>query len=199
MLYVIGYILIKPILMLLFRPKVINRKAMFQKGKVIYISNHMVLGDPIAVGILSNRCVHFMAKSTLSEKPFGRWLFRQLLSFPVQQYSADRKAPKKAISLLEEGKAFGIFPEGHRCADGVTMDEFDKGCAFIALRADAPIVPIYVMPGAWKLGSRIRAAVGDPIIPSEVKAQCPGRKAVDALNIRLMDAMMTLKEQAETL
>ena len=99
MLYVIGYILIKPILMLLFRPKVINRKAMFQKGKVIYISNHMVLGDPIAVGILSNRCVHFMAKSTLSEKPFGRWLFRQLLSFPVQQYSADRKALKKAISL----------------------------------------------------------------------------------------------------
>ncbi len=199
MLYSIGYALVKPVVMLLFRPKVVNRKGMLQKGKVIYVSNHMVLGDPIVVGILSNRRVHFMAKSTLSDKPFGRWLFKQLLTFPVQQYTADRKALKEAITLLNQGKAFGIFPEGHRCADGVTMDVFDKGCAFIAMRADAPIVPIYVMPGAWKLGNRIRAAVGEPIYPSEVKEQCPGRKAVDALNNRIMDAMMTLREQAEAL
>ena len=52
MLYVIAYILVKPILLLLYRPKVINRKAMRQKGKVIYVSNHMVLSDPIAVAIL---------------------------------------------------------------------------------------------------------------------------------------------------
>ena len=199
MLYVIAYILVKPILLLLYRPKVINRKAMRQKGKVIYVSNHMVLSDPIAVAILSNRLIHFMAKSTLSDKPIGRWLFAQLLTFPVVQYTADTKAIKKAIALLEQGKAFGIFPEGHRCMDGATMDVFDRGCAFIAMRANAPVVPLYVCPGAWTLGKRMRVAVGDPILPAEVKARCPGRKPVDALNAAITDAMITLRDQAEAL
>ncbi len=199
MLYVFAYIFIKPLLLLFYRPKVINRQAMRTKGKVIYVSNHMVLSDPILVAILSNRLIHFMAKSTLSDKPLGKWLFEQLLTFPVVQYTADTKAIKKAIGLLEQGKAFGIFPEGHRSCDGHSMDTFDKGCAFIAMRANAPIVPLYVCPGAWKLGNRMRVAVGDPIIPAEVKARCPGRKPVDALNTAITDAMMTLREQAEAL
>lgn len=199
MLYILGYILVAPFLWLIWRPKVINRKAMHQKGKVIYISNHMVLADPVVIAILARRCVHFMAKSTLSDKPFGAWLFRQLLTFPVQQYTADRKAIQRAIDLLNQGKAFGIFPEGHRSADGHTMDAFDKGCAFIAMRANAPIVPVYVKPGAWTLGKRMHVAVGDPILPEAVKAQCPGRKPIDALNMAITDAMLTLRDQAEAL
>ena len=131
MLYALVYILVKPFIMLIYRPKVLNREAMYQKGKVIYVSNHMVLFDPVVVAALSRRCVHFMAKSTLSDKPFMAWVFRQLLTFPVEQYTADRKAIQRAIDLLNQGKAFGIFPEGHRSADGHTMDTFDKGCAFI--------------------------------------------------------------------
>ena len=199
MLYAIGWALAMPILHLIYRPKVHNRKALRRKGKVIYVSNHMILRDPIVVGMLNFRLIHFMAKSTLSEKPFMAWLFRQLLTFPVQQYTADRKAINKAIDLLNRGKAFGIFPEGHRSADGMTMDVFDKGCAFIAMRADAPIVPLYVMPGSWKLGGRMRVAVGDPILPQEVKARCPGRKPIDALNMAITDSMMTLREIAEAL
>lgn len=199
MLYLIAVLIAKPIILLLYLPKVLNRKALKQKGKVIYVSNHMVLFDPVVIGCLVNRFIHFMAKSSLSKKPLGAWVFRALLTFPVTQYTADKKAIKKAIDLLNEGKAFGVFPEGHRSADGTTMDTFDKGCAFIALRADAPIVPVYVKPGAWKLGRRMRVAVGDPIYPETVKEKCPGRKPIDALNMAITDAMMTLRDQVETL
>ena len=199
MIYMIGYILLRPFFLLLFRPKVKNLRGLWQKGKVIFVCNHLVLGDPIAIGMLTPRIVHFMAKSTLSEKPFMRWLFHSLNTFPVQQYSADRKALKQAISLLEQGKAFGIFPEGHRSADQGTMDVFDKGFAFIALRADAPVVPVYVAPGGFSIRHRMRVAVGDPIVPSQVKAECPAKKPVDALTDRIMDTMLTLREQAEEL
>lgn len=199
MLYMFAYIVIRPFLLLLYRPKVKNYKALWQKGKVIYVGNHVVLADPIAIGILSPRVIHFMAKSTLSEKPFMRWLFRSLKTFPVRQYSADRKALKEAISLLERGKAFGIFPEGHRNVDMQTMDAFDKGVSFIALRADAPIVPVYVVPGGFQFGHRLRVAVGDPIYPAAVKEECPAKKTVDALTDRIMDTMLTLREQAEAL
>lgn len=199
MLYLIAIIIAKPIILLLYRPKVINRQALRQKGKVIYVSNHMVLFDPVVIGVLVNRFIHFMAKSTLSKNPIGAWVFRSLLTFPVAQYTADRKAIQKAIDLLNAGKAFGIFPEGHRSADGTTMDSFDKGCAFIAQRANAPVVPIYVKPGAWKLGKRMHVAVGDPIYPDQIKQRCPGRKPVDALNAAITDSMMTLREQVESL
>ncbi len=199
MLYLIAIIIAKPIILLLYRPKVINRQALRQKGKVIYVSNHMVLFDPVVIGVLVNRFIHFMAKSTLSKNPIGAWAFRSLLTFPVEQYTADRKAIQKAIDLLNAGKAFGVFPEGHRSADGETMDSFDKGCAFIAQRANAPIVPIYVKPGAWKLGRRMHVAVGNPIYPEQVKQRCPGRKPVDALNAAITDSMMTLREQVKSL
>ena len=199
MLYVLACILVKPLLLLLYRPKVSNRAALKRKGKVIYIANHVTMADPIVIAILVWRCIHFMAKSTLFDSKLMNVIFKGLLTFPVQQYTADTKAIKKAVALLNKGKAFGVFPEGHRCADGETMDAFDKGCAFIALRADAPIVPMYIAPDAWKLGGRMRIAVGDPIYPDEIKARCPGRKPVDALNMAITDAMLTLRDQAEAL
>ena len=79
------------------------------------------------------------------------------------------------------------------------MDSFDKGCAFIALRADAPIVPIYIVHHDRRFGQRVKAAVGDPIYPGEVKARCPGKKPIDAVNAAITDAMMTLRDTAEAL
>lgn len=199
MLYVLACILFKPLLLLVYRPKVYNRAALKRKGKVIYIANHLTMGDPIVLAILISRCIHFMAKSTLFESKFMNLIFRGLLTFPVQQYTADTKAIKKAVDLLNKGKAFGIFPEGHRCIDAHTMDTFDKGCAFIAMRANAPVVPIYIQPDAWKLGRRMHVAVGDPLYPDEIKARCPGRKAIDALNCAITDSMLMLREKAENL
>jgi hypothetical protein len=73
-----------------------------------------------------------------------------------------------------------------------------QGCAFIALRADAPIVPLYIVHHDRKFGQRLKVAVGDPIYPAEVKALCPGKKPVDAVNAAITDAMMTLRDIAET-
>ena len=199
MLYFIAYILAVPILTLIYRPKVLNRKALRQKGRVIYVANHLTMGDPIALAAIIPRVVHFMAKATLSDNRFMAWVFRQLLTFPVVQYTADTKAIRRAIDLLEQEKAFGVFPEGHRATDGTDMDTIDKGCAFIAVRANAPIVPMYIMPQAFKLGGRWKIAVGDPIYPEEVAARCPAKKPVDAVNAALADEMMTLREQARSL
>ena len=181
------------------RPKVHNRAALKSKGKVIYVSNHVKMSDPLWIVTITTRFIHFMAKSTLFSSKFMRAVFRLLLCFPVNQRTADTKSIKHACELLNKGKAFGIFPEGHRSSTERDMDSFDKGCAFIALRADAPIVPIYIVHHDRRFGQRVKAAVGDPIYPGEVKARCPGKKPVDAVNAAITDAMMTLRDTAEAL
>ena len=69
----------------------------------------------------------------------------------------------------------------------------------IELSADAPVIPLYIVHHGRKFGQRLRVAVGDPIYPSEVKALCPGKKPVDAVNAAITDSMMTLKTIAEAL
>lgn len=199
MLYVIGCMLLKPIFWLYGRPKIANAAALKSRGKVIYVSNHVKMSDPIWIGILVWRCIHFMANSTLFSSKLMKTVFRLLLCFPVNQRTADTKAIRKACELLQKGKAFGIFPEGHRSSTERDMDAFDKGCAFIAVRADAPIVPLYFVHNDRRFGQRMKVAVGDPILPGEVKARCPGKKPVDAVNAAITDAMNTLKVTAEAL
>ena len=199
MLYVFACIILKPILWLYGRPKIHNRAALKSKGKVIYVSNHVKMSDPIWIAAIVWRCIHFMAKSTLFTSKFMQVIFKLLLCFPVNQRTADTKSIKHACSLLEKGKAFGVFPEGHRSSTERDMDVPDKGCAFIALRADAPIVPLYIVHHDRRFGQRLKVAVGDPIYPAEVKAQCPGKKPVDAVNTAIADAMMTLRSVAEAL
>ena len=199
MLYLIGVLILKPLMLLYGRPKVYNRAALKRKGKVIYVSNHVRMSDPLWIVCVTTRFIHFMAKSTLFSSKFMRGVFRMLLCFPVNQRTADTKAIKQAVELLNKGKAFGIFPEGHRSSTERDMDALDKGCAFIALRADAPIVPIYFVHHDRKPFSRMKAAVGDPIFPAEVKARCPGKKPVDAVNAAITDAMISLREIAEAM
>lgn len=196
MLYRLARILLKPFLWLWYCPKVYNRKALRRKGKVIYVANHLSTQDPIAVGLVTPRNIHFMAKSPLFERRLNRILLTGMLCFPVSQRMADLKSIKHAVELLEQGEAFGIFPEGHRSVGADMTDDFDKGAAFIALRADAPIVPMYLRYKKQFFG-RLCVAVGEPIFPEEVKARCKGKKAVDALNLAMMHEMLRLRETAE--
>ena len=63
MLFILGVIILKPIMLLYGRPKVHNRAALKSKGKVIYVSNHVKMSDPLWIVCITSRMIHFMAKS----------------------------------------------------------------------------------------------------------------------------------------
>ncbi len=197
MLYTIVIILFGWLVLLIWRPKLYgNKKNLSTKGGVIFIANHQNLLDPVLMAVTIRRRVHFMAKKELFDSKFGNWLFRSLLVFPVNRKTADMKSIKNALKLLEEGCAFGIFPEGRRAVMD-EMDDFEKGTALIASRTEAPIVPIYISPSTYKPGGRMRAIVGEKILVSEVKAHMGSRRLVDALTERMQKDMEALKESLE--
>lgn len=198
MLYYFGRYVLRPWMWLLMRPKVIGWKNLNRKGKVVYVCNHVSMADPIAIAIVAPRIVHFMAKESLFRSKIAQFFFKILLVFPVSHEGPDLRSIKKALKLLDKGKCFGIFPEGHRSALGGAMDRMQKGAAFIALRADAPIVPIYLSPDTFDR-FRIRMAVGEAILPDEVRQRNTELKPVEAVTNAVTDALYRLRGQVEAM
>ena len=142
------------------------------------------------------KIVHFMAKKELFEKPLPRFLLRWgFLTFPVNRKHADMASLKQAMSLLDKGEVFGIFPEGRRSVTG-ELDTFEKGAAFLALRCNAPVIPLYADPKAPRK-LRVRMIVGEPMDVKAIAAAYSG-KAVDAVSDALRDRMLELKNEMET-
>ena len=196
MLYIIVKILLTPFFWLIYRPKVLNLGRLFFRGKAILISNHFSLGDPIRLAFIAPRPIHFMAKQELFNSKLKRFFLKQLLAFPVYRKQADMLSLKQAMAVLDKNHIFGIFPEGRRSLTG-ELDSFEKGAAFLAIRCNAPVIPIYADP-YWKKRGQIRMIIGETIHPDEVAKSFAGR-SVDAVTDAIRDALQLLKNELELL
>jgi 1-acyl-sn-glycerol-3-phosphate acyltransferase len=155
----------------IYRCKTIDKGLVPHTGPLLVAANHQSYIDPPLVGGMSDREMHFVARSGLfSFGPFG-WLIRQLNSVPLKEESGDLGAIKEIVRRLEMGNAVVIFPEGSRCPDGA-MHEFKRGVALLVKRAKCPVVPAAVEGcfDAWPrgglpriFGKRIAVKYGRPI------------------------------------
>lgn len=113
-----------------------------------------------------------------AEKYRGTWMepfFRVNALIWVKQFSADRDALRKALVVLEHGATLAIAPEGTRSRTGGLIEGRD-GAAFLATRANVPIVPAVVW-GTEKVLKRPRPQVhmriGRPYRLPEGRAKGP--------------------------
>ncbi|MCP4580164.1 MAG: 1-acyl-sn-glycerol-3-phosphate acyltransferase [candidate division Zixibacteria bacterium] len=148
-------------------------------GGLIIASNHIAAADPFLLGSAIPRELWFMAKKELF-KPFllGRFIAK-VNAFPVDRFGFDIEVIKKSISLLKQGRALIMFPEGTRSKDGRIM-EGKIGVGMLAYKAGVPIVPAYVANTKrawWNLfkGKRMKVNFGDVIEADWIKS-LPGSK-----------------------
>ena len=195
MIYIIAKILFSPIAYLIMRPRVRGWKHLWYRGGAIIVSNHWALTDPILIALVSPRIIHFMAKQELFQNPIARFLLMKgLYAFPVNRKSADMTSLKQAMSVVQKGRVFGIFPEGRRSVTG-ELDELERGAAFLALRCKVPIIPVYSDPRTYRK-FRINMIVGEPMDAAAIAASYKG-KAVDVVTQAIADKLQQLRLQLE--
>ncbi|RPF58038.1 lysophospholipid acyltransferase family protein [Abyssicoccus albus] len=167
MLYKIAKYLLILILFPIFKVKVIGKNRVPRSGGIVICSNHASALDPPLLGICVPRDVSFMAKKEL----FTHWLLGPLISrlnaFPIDRGKGDRNTIRQISSVLEEGNALGIFPEGQRSKDG-RIQKGQNGAAFAALRSGAVIVPACIK-GSYKPFTRHKVVFGAPISTVRLK------------------------------
>jgi 1-acyl-sn-glycerol-3-phosphate acyltransferase len=138
----------------------------------ILVSNHQSTFDIFALlGYLPIQ-FRWTAKAELFHLPFLGWSMSR-----IGYISIERGSPKKAYrSMLRaaekvnQGVSVMIFPEGTR-GPGGTMQPFKKGVFLIALKSQAPILPIAIRgtekimaKGGWRARpGDVQIIVGPPI------------------------------------
>jgi 1-acyl-sn-glycerol-3-phosphate acyltransferase len=195
MLYVLLKYLIGPFVALFLRPIVYGQQNLRIKGKAIIICNHRSMMDPIILALVTPRIIHFMAKKEIFRTKVGALFFRLVHVFPVNRKNTDLVSLKSALTVLDKGKVFGIFPEGKREVSD-SLDEFERGTAFFAIRSGAPVIPVYIHPDAAR---RFRPVliVGKPIDISSIVANANRSSRIDVVTDELADSIDALRLELE--
>ena len=143
----------------------------YPRGAAMIAPNHSSFLDPPAVGLMCPNQVYFLAQKYLFRKPFFRWLFPKINTFPVSGKGEDISVLKRILSLLSEGKQIVIFPEGRRSEDH-QLASLKGGIALLASLANCKVVPTTILGAhkAWprgktfpKLFQKIIVVFGKPL------------------------------------
>jgi 1-acyl-sn-glycerol-3-phosphate acyltransferase len=117
----------------------------------VYASNHTSYMDiPVVFAALPFQ-FRILAKEELWRWPFIGWYLARSGQVPIVQENrqAAHSSLGAAVKALRSGMPLFIFPEGSRTPDG-ELQEFQAGAAYLAIRAQAPIVPI-ALSGVYDL------------------------------------------------
>ncbi|MFJ9351501.1 lysophospholipid acyltransferase family protein [Streptomyces sp. NPDC101237] len=145
-----------PIMRLMFRLRVEGVEHIPGDGPVILAGNHLTFIDSMILPLVSRRQVFFIGKDEyVTGKGFkGRlmaWFFTGVGMIPVDRDGASGgvAALMTGKRILDEGRIFGIYPEGTRSPDG-RLYRGRTGIARLTLMTGAPVVP-FAMIGTDKL------------------------------------------------
>jgi 1-acyl-sn-glycerol-3-phosphate acyltransferase len=172
-LYVLGHIGVRMGLILSgIKYRVAGREHVPRGRAAVYAANHQSNVDPPVIFDAVHPRLHILYKAELEALPVLARAFRYGGFIPV-----DRRNKEAALRSIDEGAAsiragnsFLIFPEGTRSRTADLLP-FKKGGFIMAIKAQAPIVPIAVQGGrdSMRKGSwiirpvTVSVRIGEPI------------------------------------
>jgi 1-acyl-sn-glycerol-3-phosphate acyltransferase len=163
----------------------------------VYAANHTSYMDtPVIFSTLPFQ-FRILAKKELWTVPFIGWHLNRSGQIPVDSVSSNSTVSSlgAAVRALRAGMPLFVFPEGGRTPDG-TIQPFLAGAAFLAIRAQVPLVPI-ALGGVYDLlpihtrhfyPGEITLTVGEPISTAGMTL-----RQVEELNARLRASIEQLR------
>jgi len=146
------------------------------RGAAIVCVNHRSWTDPLLIGAIFPRRLYYMAKEEVFSVPPFAFILRMVGAFPVRRHKADRRALRKAMSLLARERIVAVFPEGTRSKSG-ELGRAEPGAALLAAWSNRPVVPVAISGDYHKRGSLVvrigapfRVSVGERRSARELQA-----------------------------
>ena len=160
------------------RCRVAGRERVPRDRAVIFCANHQSNVDPPVLYRVLHPRLHILYKAELHRLPVLGLAFDLAGFVPVDRANRELAvaAIDRAAHSVREGNSFLTFPEGTRSRTGALLP-FKKGPFILAMKAEAPIVPVAVQGGttAMRKGSPIirpvtvSVRIGEPIETAGLK------------------------------
>ena len=163
----------------------------------IAISNHQSALDPL---ILAYPCkkyeYRFVGKKELVKNKFvEKLLTKGLHMISVDRHNSDLAAMRQCIRTLRDKQVLAIFPEGTRHLPDL-MAQVETGTAVLALRANVPLLPVYIQykPRFLRMN---HVYIGKPIDISDLSAKGMDAENVNALCERIQKTFWQMREDVK--
>ncbi len=131
--------------------KVVHPERLRQPGACVYACNHLSYMDtPALFGTLPFQ-FRILANHYLFRYPFVGWHLTRSGQVPIDQSSMRSQIAglSRGVATLKAGMPLLLFPDGSRSSDG-HIRQFLSGAAFMAIRAQVPLVPMALV-GTYEL------------------------------------------------
>jgi 1-acyl-sn-glycerol-3-phosphate acyltransferase len=177
--WLLKHVLLGPFLRLLFRP---TATGTVPRGPAIIASNHLSFSDSLFLALVVPGQLVFIGKDDyfLRKGIKGRLMaafFRGVGTIPVDRRGGSEAADalETALRVLQQGRLFGIYPEGTRSPDG-RLYRGKTGVARLAVESGAPVYPCALIgtdeiqpPGSRmpRKIMRVRIRFGEPLTYAE--------------------------------
>ncbi|MCH0556970.1 1-acyl-sn-glycerol-3-phosphate acyltransferase [Streptomyces sp. MUM 16J] len=207
--YLLKYVLLGPLLRLLFRPRIEGLENVPVSGPAIVAGNHLSFSDHFLMPAILKRRITFLAKAEYFTGPGikGRltaFFFRSAGQIPVDRSGKEsgQAAIREGLGVLRGGELLGIYPEGTRSHDG-RLYKGKVGVAVMALKAAVPVVPCAMIgtfeaqpPGKVVPHLRpIAIRFGEPLDFSRYAGMENERAVLRAVTDEIMYAILSLSQQ----
>lgn len=183
---------------LLARVEIVGVENVPLKGPYIIICNHIHRFDPPLLLIALPVRMTVLAANKYRHHPlFGPFL-SSMGAIYVRRGEVDRQALRACLDVLRRGGIIGMAPEGTRSPTG-GLQEGHTGVAYLASRAEAPILPVAVtgtekvLPSLKRLRrAQVKAVIGEPftLLITETKAKGKQLKEFTELIMRRLADML---------
>ena len=134
--------IIRALLPLLVRMEVVGRDNLPQSGPYILATNHISVFDTPVLLVVCPHTIRAFAAAKHRRNPFYAPILVMGGSIWVRRGEVDRKALREALAALRRGDVLGMAPEGTRAREVYALQRGKSGAAYLATRADVPIVPV---------------------------------------------------------
>ncbi|MFI1251021.1 lysophospholipid acyltransferase family protein [Streptomyces anulatus] len=207
--YVLKYVVLGPVLRLLFRPRIEGLENIPTDGAAIVAGNHLSFSDHFLMPAIIKRRITFLAKAEYFTGPGikGRLtaaFFRSAGQIPVDRSGKDagQAAIREGLGVLSKGELLGIYPEGTRSHDG-RLYKGKVGVAVMAITAQVPVVPC-AMVGTFEIQppgqvvpriKRVAIRFGEPLDFSRFAGMENQKAAIRAVTDEIMYAILELSGQ----
>ncbi|HDQ70645.1 MAG TPA: 1-acyl-sn-glycerol-3-phosphate acyltransferase [Chloroflexi bacterium] len=111
----------------------------------ILATNHLSGFDSPLLLVICPHAIRAFAAAKHRRNPLYASILGMMGSIWVKRGEVDRRALKEALAVLERGEALGVAPEGTRARGPYALQEGKVGAAYLATRADVPIVPVGIV------------------------------------------------------